>query len=95
MEEIKDVLALRGNVHGEFRHNAVISQQLKDVIKRTKNYDALCSNQKEALDMICSKISRILSGDPDFPDHWLDIEGYARLVYNSLPKNREMQEEMK
>jgi hypothetical protein len=53
------------------------------------NYGQLSAVQKEALDMICSKISRILSGNPDFPDHWLDIEGYARLVNNDLPTREE------
>jgi hypothetical protein len=33
----------------------------------------------EALEMICTKIARILSGNPNDPDHWKDIAGYAEL----------------
>lgn len=35
---------------------------------------------REALDMMACKISRILSGQSGFEDHWADIEGYARLA---------------
>ena len=34
---------------------------------------------REALDMIASKIARILSGDATHVDHWVDIGGYAEL----------------
>lgn len=30
--------------------------------------------------MILHKCGRILSGDPNEPDHWRDIEGYARIA---------------
>ncbi len=33
--------------------------------------------------MILNKLSRILSS-PDNPDHWLDIAGYATLVYEEV-----------
>jgi hypothetical protein len=36
--------------------------------------------------MMASKMARIVTGDPDNIDHWLDIEGYARLVRNILER---------
>ena len=33
-----------------------------------------------ALVMIATKLSRILTGGPDFRDHWDDIAGYAKLA---------------
>lgn len=39
---------------------------------------------REAIHMMQHKIARIISGDPFEPDHWLDIEGYARLVSREL-----------
>lgn len=44
----------------------------------------LSFEQCEALDMIQHKIGRILSGNPNEPDHWHDIAGYATLVENIL-----------
>lgn len=33
----------------------------------------------EALEMICTKIARILAGNARESDHWSDIAGYAEL----------------
>ena len=34
--------------------------------------------------MIQHKIARVLNGDPNYPDNWHDIAGYARLVEREL-----------
>ena len=34
--------------------------------------------------MIAHKIGRILNGDPNYADSWVDIAGYAQLVANEL-----------
>ena len=39
------------------------------------------------LGTIADKIGRILSGDPNYADNWHDIQGYAKLVEDRLPKN--------
>jgi hypothetical protein len=48
----------------------------------------MAPDQWEALDMICSKISRIVNGDPDYDDSWVDIAGYAQLIVNSLKEDQ-------
>ena len=40
--------------------------------------------QAQSLDAIADKIGRILAGNPDFKDHWHDIQGYAVLVQREL-----------
>ncbi len=40
--------------------------------------------QREAVDMICMKLSRIASGHANFADHWEDIQGYSQLVLDEL-----------
>ena len=40
--------------------------------------------QREGLEMIAHKVGRILAGNPSFPDHWFDIEGYARITRERL-----------
>lgn len=37
--------------------------------------------------MIAMKMSRILSGDKDYRDHWDDIMGYAQLGGQYSPTN--------
>jgi hypothetical protein len=41
---------------------------------------------KEALDMIALKLSRILSGQANFKDHWLDLSGYSLLAAEACDK---------
>jgi hypothetical protein len=83
---IADVLAERAKTHGDFTDNALVMQALKRAARLGVNWRAgvsesrLSDVQKEALEMILHKIGRIATGNPDDPDHWLDIEGYARLA---------------
>lgn len=77
-----ELIAERHKTHGDFRSNAHVSQRLKDVI-RAHLIDqglVLTDVQQESLDMICCKISRICSGQANFPGHWEDIAGYAKLA---------------
>ena len=34
--------------------------------------------------MIFAKVGRILNGDPNYADSWIDIAGYAKLVADRL-----------
>ena len=75
-----ELLQERQKTHGSFDVNATVSQRLKDEFKKIHpHYENLCPVHKEALDMIALKISRILSGQAGFKDHWDDIAGYAQL----------------
>jgi hypothetical protein len=87
LPSVSQTLAERGKRYGDFSIHAGICQNLKSVIVNTENYrEHLNSVQRQALDVIADKIARILSGDPDYADNWHDIQGYARLVEERLPK---------
>jgi hypothetical protein len=70
-------LAERGSRYGKFISHATITQRLKDIIRANLAYQdkKLTDDQQEALDMICHKIGRIINGDPDYADSWIDIAG--------------------
>lgn len=79
------LLAEREHTHGNFQATALIAQRFKDISKSTPNWSAnLTDVQRESLEGIFTKIARILSGDPNHPDHWRDIEGGAHLVTETL-----------
>ena len=79
------LLAEREHTHGAFAATAMIAQRFKDISKNTPNWSgSLTDVQRESLEGIFTKIARILSGDPNHPDAWSDIEGYARLVSEQL-----------
>ena len=84
---MSNLLNTREKTHGNYRDNANLSQAIKDVLRSGKNWERLTDTQKESLEMISSKLSRLLSGDKDFRDHWDDIEGYAKLGGQTSPTN--------
>lgn len=82
---VQATLNERGKTHGDFKAQAETAQQLKSLVMGPyANGVALTTYQTEALETICMKISRILHGNPNEPDHWRDIAGYATLVENIL-----------
>ena len=84
MSEIDKVLTERGDRYGKFRSHATISQSIKWLMAGQDGWEDLESDQREALEMIAHKIARILNGDPSYPDSWVDIAGYAKLVADRL-----------
>jgi len=80
---IEDTLAERQDTHGNFADNAVASQHLKHACQRYATM-VLTPVQVEALDNICQKIARIITGDPNHADNWHDIAGYAMLAEKEI-----------
>ena len=81
------LLQQRKSQHGEFRDHARITQNLKAMMldpSGASNWNKLQAIQREALEMIVHKIGRILAGNPDHEDHWVDICGYSKLVADRL-----------
>lgn len=76
----------RETTHGQYNNTARYIQQLKRVIasacveRHRRGQEPLTEQERESLEMIMHKAGRILSGDSHFADHWLDIEGYARIA---------------
>lgn len=85
-DSVDSVLRQRGKLYGRFDGHAAVAQDIKNVIRSALHTRAktLAPDQQEALDMICHKIARIINGDPDYDDSWVDIAGYAQLVVDRL-----------
>ena len=81
---VNEMLAGRESRYGSFQGHAKIAQGLKAVMHERSGWDGLADDQKEALEMIQHKIARILNGDPNYHDSWLDVAGYATLIANRL-----------
>lgn len=70
----------RKAVHGDWHVQSMCANRLKYTADHYGvTYANLPAFQKEAIDMILTKVSRILCGDHDHVDHWDDIAGYAYL----------------
>jgi hypothetical protein len=86
---VDQVLDSRAKDYGKFIEGAEIMQMLKRLVH---NYiedrgTPLAFDQREAIDMIIHKLGRIINGNPDKVDHWVDIAGYAKLVAERLEGN--------
>ena len=77
-----DVLNEREKTHGDFAKVAATACALKQIFRRPAR--GLLPVQSEALDLIATKLARIVCGDPNVRDHWEDIAGYANLVVRDL-----------
>ncbi len=86
VNDVDATLAERGKRYGSFKGHAAITISLKKLISAALSLRGmeLDSDQQEALDMICHKIGRIVNGDPNYVDSWIDIAGYAKLVADRL-----------
>ena len=86
MPEVDATLDARAVEYGKFIEGAEVMQMLKRVVLNALNNrdKTLAHDQAEAMDMIIHKIGRIINGNPDVVDHWLDIAGYAQLVADRL-----------
>lgn len=84
MTDVDATLNERGARYGKFKDHATISQSIKDVMQFTDGWERLTCDQAEALEMVAHKIARILNGDPNYSDSWVDIAGYAKLVADRL-----------
>jgi hypothetical protein len=82
---IEDTLRERGKVSGQsYLEQAGCAQILKQTIRQAPNWKSLRVDQRESLERFCTKMSRILHGDPNHADSWHDIAGYATLIEKSI-----------
>lgn len=95
-DQISQILDERGSRYGSFVTHANITMALKlsihEHIKIHNKEDVITADQLEALDMICHKIGRIVNGDPNYADSWIDIAGYAKLVSDRLQQEEKSNE---
>lgn len=89
MTEINNILDERGNRYGDFASNATTTQLIKQAINLGDTADKLAFYQRESLEMIAHKISRIVNGDANYMDSWVDIVGYAQLVIDKLQHDKD------
>ena len=78
--DVEAVTTERGVQYGDWADQATIAQDLKDYMRQLDGWERLEPFQRESLDMIMHKVSRILNGNPHHQDSWVDIAGYAHIA---------------
>jgi len=77
---IEETLKERNQTHGAYTETALVSQILKATVRSGPSWLIMNPSQRESVDMILHKIARVVCGNPNEPDHWVDIQGYAKLA---------------
>ena len=78
----------RDHQHGGMEAVGQLCQNMKGALRSGANWHRLTPGEREALDMICHKIARILSGaDPHDHQHWEDVAGYAQAAMRGQGQN--------
>jgi hypothetical protein len=87
--DVDAILDSRAKDYGRFKDGAALMQGMKRLMSdHARVHDkTFADDQWEALEMIVHKIARIINGNPDKVDHWVDIAGYATLVAERLEGN--------
>jgi hypothetical protein len=86
---VDKTLDARAEMYGKFKDGASLMQAVKRELAAhaAKHGKTFADDQWEALEMIVHKMGRIVNGDPDVVDHWVDIAGYATLISDRLEGN--------
>lgn len=80
LSNVTEMLAARGSRYGGYASQVAISTALVRAVEGTPGWADMQDDQRQALREIFTKVARMCNGDPHYPDNWVDIEGYARLV---------------
>ena len=88
-DNVDKTLDTRAQSYGKFKDGAALMQAIKRELSAhaAKHGKTFADDQWEALEMIVHKMGRIVNGDPDVVDHWVDIAGYATLIADRLEGN--------
>ena len=86
---VEALLEDRGARYGHFERNADLAQLLKGTVRNSPNWMLLNGVQRESLDMILSKMARMLNGDHTYVDNARDIVGYATLMLQDMQARNE------
>lgn len=82
--DVTEVLKERGKRYGKFTEHARITQNIKRAMADSPNWATLPDDTRETLEMVAHKIGRVLGGDPEYADNFVDIAGYAKLVADRI-----------
>jgi hypothetical protein len=92
MPEIEDILKDRGSRYGDFGVQARTAQNIRNAFEASPNWEILPPHMKEALSLMATKFSRMLTGDYTYMDNVVDLIGYMTLMQKEMEKEHAAEE---
>lgn len=83
-QSLQEVITQRRGRYGPLIESGEVAMKLEDYLRSLPGWERLAYDQREALSMVMHKVSRIMCGDPNYDDSWVDIGGYTQNVVNRL-----------
>ena len=83
-DNVVQVLGERGNDYGDYASKAQFVQGVKYLMRKGPSWNAMDADMRESMEMIAHKMGRVVYGDSNYADSWIDIAGYAKLVADRL-----------
>lgn len=80
---VDSILSERQSQYGCYEDVAKTTQDILKAL-RIGNYENMPAPHQEALHMIASKIARLVHGNANHLDSWVDIGGYSKLIVNLI-----------
>ena len=90
---LDDSLRDKQITNGPFDDMAQLAQAIKFALRRGRNWEALPPEAKETLELIATRIAKILCGDAVDPNHWNEIAVLGRIRSKALepkPENAKL-----
>lgn len=81
--DVSAVLSQRGSRYGRFIDVSAAYSHILEAMY-SNGTDRYSPSQTHAIDAIAMKLARIATGDPNYLDNWVDIQGYAKLEQDIL-----------
>lgn len=78
--DLTTTLTDRGAAYGDYAAKTAFIQDLKTQMRAGPSWPIMPTGGREALDLIATKIGRLIFGDPTHHDSWIDVAGYAKLA---------------
>jgi len=85
-QESEKIIAERSEQYGAWRSQGAIAQSLKQAVRNGESWKSMLPCQRESIDMCLHKISRIVNGNYNNRDSWLDAGAYMQLTVIELDK---------
>lgn len=83
--EQEEVSKVRGKSYGDYNVMSIMAQ----VIKGMYRDKCIPETHRESLDMLATKMARLMNGDTFDRDTWFDISGYAMLIVEELDRKED------
>lgn len=85
----EEIMEQRGEIYGSYTKICQIAESIETSLRSGESWPMLRPEQKQSLKMMAHKMARVVCGNTQYRDNWLDMSGYAELVVKEIDRRVE------